>query len=103
MLNALSLCLGQPATSRDSSSGIFASPQCCALRASIELLTPLTWVAGDPEMWALLPATPQLQLIANHLASRQMPYRAPANERRSARERHGQIDIMPDVRRYDLS
>jgi hypothetical protein len=39
----------------------------------------------------------------NHLASRQMPYRDPANEWRSARERHGQNDIMSGVRRYDLS
>jgi ribosomal protein L40E len=30
----------------------------------------------------------------NHLASMQMPYRDPANEWRSARERHGQNDIM---------
>jgi len=33
----------------------------------------------------------------------QMPGRDPANEWRSARERDGQNDIMPGVRRYDLS
>jgi hypothetical protein len=33
----------------------------------------------------------------------QMPYRDPANEWRSAQERHGQNDVMPGVRRYDLS
>jgi len=32
-----------------------------------------------------------------------VPYRDPANEWWSARERHGQNDIMPGVRRYDLS
>jgi hypothetical protein len=39
----------------------------------------------------------------NHLVSMQMPCRHPANEWRSARERHGQNGIMPGVRRYDLS
>jgi hypothetical protein len=33
----------------------------------------------------------------------QMPYRDPAKEWRSARERHGQNDVMQGVRRYDLS
>jgi hypothetical protein len=32
-----------------------------------------------------------------------MPDRNPANEWRSAQERHGQNDIMPGMRRYDLS
>jgi hypothetical protein len=32
-----------------------------------------------------------------------MPNRNPANEWRSARERHGHNDVMPGVRRYDLS
>src|SRR3984957_2224254 len=31
----------------------------------------------------------------NHLASMQTPYRDPASEWRSARERHGQNDVMP--------
>jgi hypothetical protein len=50
-----------------------------------------------------LPATYQLQSIAQPLSVMQMPYRDPANEWRSARERHGQTDVMPGVRRYDLS
>jgi hypothetical protein len=33
----------------------------------------------------------------------QLPDRNPAVEWRSARERHGQNDIMPGVRRHDLS
>jgi hypothetical protein len=33
----------------------------------------------------------------------QMPYRDPAYEWRSAREGHDQNDVMPGVRRYDLS
>jgi hypothetical protein len=40
---------------------------------------------------------------SNHLASMQMPYHNPANGWRSARERHDQNDVMPGVRRYDLS
>jgi hypothetical protein len=40
---------------------------------------------------------------SNHLASMQTPYRDPANEWRSAQERHGQNDIVLGVRRYDLS
>jgi hypothetical protein len=39
----------------------------------------------------------------NHLMSMQLPDRNPAVEWRSARERHGQNDIMPGVRRHDLS
>jgi hypothetical protein len=33
----------------------------------------------------------------------QLPDRNPAIEWRAARERHGQNDIMPSVRRYDRS
>jgi hypothetical protein len=44
-----------------------------------------------------LPATFQLQSIAQPLSVEA------ANKWRSARERHGQNDIMPGVRRYDLS
>ena len=32
-----------------------------------------------------------------------MPYRDPVRELRSARERHGQNEVMPGMRRYDLS
>jgi hypothetical protein len=49
-----------------------------------------------------LPATCKLQSIAKPLSVKAKPYRDPANEWRSARERHGQNDIMPGVRRYDL-
>jgi hypothetical protein len=49
-----------------------------------------------------LPATNQLQAIDKPLSVGATPYRNPASEWRSARERHGQNDVMPGVRRYDF-